>query len=100
MIFVFTYVVFVFCFSSRRRHTRGALVTGVQTCALPIFKGRPATVCRRMGTPANLLANMPTTPALGVWVCTISGFCLLIKRYKIHNAFKSESGDIDRKSVV
>src|SRR3546814_11611370 len=25
-----------FCFSSRRRHTRCALVTGVQTCALPI----------------------------------------------------------------
>src|SRR3546814_7489240 len=31
-------VVFVFLFfSSRRRHTRCALVTGVQTCALPIF---------------------------------------------------------------
>src|SRR3546814_11676319 len=28
--------VFVFFFSSRRRHTRCALVTGVQTCALPI----------------------------------------------------------------
>src|SRR3546814_1386795 len=28
--------VFVFVFSSRRRHTRCALVTGVQTCALPI----------------------------------------------------------------
>src|SRR3546814_9441241 len=26
----------VFVFSSRRRHTRCALVTGVQTCALPI----------------------------------------------------------------
>src|SRR3546814_1495576 len=26
----------VFFFASRRRHTRGALVTGVQTCALPI----------------------------------------------------------------
>src|SRR3546814_14960751 len=26
----------VFCFSSRRRHTSCALVTGVQTCALPI----------------------------------------------------------------
>src|SRR3546814_11669977 len=26
----------IFC-SSRRRHTRGALVTEVQTCALPIF---------------------------------------------------------------
>src|SRR3546814_10358859 len=30
---------FVVCFffSSRRRHTRCALVTGVQTCALPIY---------------------------------------------------------------
>src|SRR3546814_8758623 len=27
----------VFFFSSRRRHTSCALVTGVQTCALPIF---------------------------------------------------------------
>src|SRR3546814_10599189 len=31
-------------FSSRRRHTRCALVTGVQTCALPIFKDRFARV--------------------------------------------------------
>src|SRR3546814_6924451 len=30
-----------FFFSSRRRHTRCALVTGVQTCALPIFDGEP-----------------------------------------------------------
>src|SRR3546814_1607937 len=28
---------FVFFFSSRRRHTICALVTGVQTCALPIW---------------------------------------------------------------
>src|SRR3546814_3329490 len=28
-----------FFFSSRRRHTRCALVTGVQTCALPILRG-------------------------------------------------------------
>src|SRR3546814_9057871 len=33
---------FCFFFSSRRRHTRCALVTGVQTCALPISAGRPA----------------------------------------------------------
>src|SRR3546814_6219295 len=30
------FYMFVFFFSSRRRHTRCALVTGVQTCALPI----------------------------------------------------------------
>src|SRR3546814_6395641 len=28
----------IFCLSSRRRHTRCALVTGVQTCALPICR--------------------------------------------------------------
>src|SRR3546814_4424144 len=32
----------MFFFSSRRRHTRCALVTGVQTCALPICEGRHA----------------------------------------------------------
>src|SRR3546814_10604951 len=30
--------VILFFFSSRRRHTRCALVTGVQTCALPILE--------------------------------------------------------------
>src|SRR3546814_9686563 len=34
----FVFVMFFF-FSSRRRHTRCALVTGVQTCALPIWSG-------------------------------------------------------------
>src|SRR3546814_1830207 len=33
---LFMYDIFYFFFSSRRRHTRCALVTGVQTCALPI----------------------------------------------------------------
>src|SRR3546814_2571353 len=31
------YLCLMFFFSSRRRHTRCALVTGVQTCALPIL---------------------------------------------------------------
>src|SRR3546814_19193868 len=33
---------FLFFFSSIRRHTRCALVTGVQTCALPILDHEPA----------------------------------------------------------
>src|SRR3546814_10874155 len=33
----FFFVLLRFFFSSRRRHTRCALVTGVQTCALPIL---------------------------------------------------------------
>src|SRR3546814_2241037 len=35
---------FYFFFSSRRRHTRCALVTGVQTCALPIYAARAPAV--------------------------------------------------------
>src|SRR3546814_8463258 len=47
-------------FSSRRRHTRCALVTGVQTCALPI-----STVWHRPGTWApssTLRARTSATP--------------------------------------
>src|SRR3546814_5884997 len=41
---MFYFGLFIFFFSSRRRHTRCALVTGVQTCALPILiKGRSAS---------------------------------------------------------
>src|SRR3546814_26762 len=38
-----------FCLSSRRRHTRCALVTGVQTCALPICyrRYRPEVLTRK-----------------------------------------------------
>src|SRR3546814_8318911 len=39
-------VVVVFFVSSRRRHTRCALVTGVQTCALPISDDKPAYLRR------------------------------------------------------
>src|SRR3546814_20324450 len=37
LMFLCRIVGILFFFSSRRRHTRCALVTGVQTCALPIY---------------------------------------------------------------
>src|SRR3546814_10656912 len=40
----------MFLVSSRRRHTRCALVTGVQTCALPIYA---KCLCRIGGEPAD-----------------------------------------------
>src|SRR3546814_10626169 len=39
------FVVVMFFFSSRRRHTRCALVTGVQTCALPISGDQRPAAC-------------------------------------------------------
>src|SRR3546814_10337197 len=44
---------FVFFFSSRRRHTRCALVTGVQTCALPISLIAPKHRQRRPNKQSN-----------------------------------------------
>src|SRR3546814_5518444 len=49
MMIVFMYFIavsYLFFFSSRRRHTRCALVTGVQTCALPILTNTPT--CRTL----------------------------------------------------
>src|SRR3546814_10112717 len=46
-------VYWFFFFASRRRHTRCALVSGVQTCALPIF-GRDKQTS--MGGPAGFAA--------------------------------------------
>src|SRR3546814_3280820 len=47
-----------FFFSSRRRHTRCALVTGVQTCALPISFGAACFVA-----VAGLMGFVVTTSA-------------------------------------
>src|SRR3546814_400944 len=48
--------VFVCCFfSSRRRHTRCALVTGVQTCALPILVDRMLYTDLQTRMPDHLL---------------------------------------------
>src|SRR3546814_8498790 len=43
----------VFFFSSRRRHTICALVTGVQTCALPICFRRSQTHISSPGQPGS-----------------------------------------------
>src|SRR3546814_10251069 len=47
----------MFFFSSRRRHTRCALVTGVQTCALPIFTVVEQAVDAERGIIAHRLVE-------------------------------------------
>src|SRR3546814_4260453 len=48
-----------FFFSSRRRHTRCALVTGVQTCALPIWP--PVHYSHRMNRMGKLINAFRTS---------------------------------------
>src|SRR3546814_10853419 len=45
----------MFCFSSRRRHTRCASGTGVQTCALPISKPEGVALIRRLLEKTDVL---------------------------------------------
>src|SRR3546814_11246922 len=55
----------IFFFSSRRRHTRCALVTGVQTCALPILgAGRPVSFQELMTELAKPPIGLRQGPAL------------------------------------
>src|SRR3546814_7133674 len=54
-----------FFFSSRRRHTRCALVTGVQTCALPIWSTRPeARIAPALAVNAEIPNRIDSAPRL------------------------------------
>src|SRR3546814_6124181 len=65
-ILICMFAVEFFFFSSRRRHTRCALVTGVQTCALPIYASRRRTrAVNQLGNRMfkQLVATKPVQPA-------------------------------------
>src|SRR3546814_4260100 len=66
---VSVYCVYSFVFSSRRRHTRCALVTGVQTCALPIYISVATSIHL---TAASVVRSIPcsaqASPRLGLFL--------------------------------
>src|SRR3546814_5774793 len=56
--YLFSLAALFFFFSSRRRHTRCALVTGVQTCALPISNRKlPPCTPRRPPGPGGVVSS-------------------------------------------
>src|SRR3546814_4152344 len=61
-----------FFFSSRRRHTRCALVTGVQTCALPIYDAWEsaglAGTARLLGYALVILSALIVVRLIWVWL--------------------------------
>src|SRR3546814_3665608 len=73
-------LVCIFFFSSRRRHTRCALVTGVQTCALPISEAAVAEAAPTVAEPAPTLDSGNTawmlTSMVLVLFMTIPGLAL------------------------
>src|SRR3546814_3148359 len=60
-----------FFFSSRRRHTRCALVTGVQTCSLPILVEDLQTSPELQARGDRLAAELLEQPELRAWVAEL-----------------------------
>src|SRR3546814_19258538 len=75
-------MVIVFFFSSRRRHTRCALVTGVQTCALPISSLTAATLPENQPYPALYSALSAVLDAIGV-ASSARQWALALGRYEL-----------------
>src|SRR3546814_4469158 len=77
--FLLAFLCLFFFFSSRRRHTRCALVTGVQTCALPIYGIGLPMACLRTGgddrgpVMDRSFARLPGPSALGAPSALILG---------------------------
>src|SRR3546814_8702487 len=77
----------LFFFSSRRRHTRCALVTGVQTCALPI-SNLWAVVGRPVGSHGGFNYSAALKAHGGTW------------SYEALDVYIASPARADRKSVV
>src|SRR3546814_2931837 len=89
---------FVF-FSSRRRHTRCALVTGVQTCALPIWRTIGDVAAGAPGRYADVLHEDNVSWRAGVdWKAsgTVLFYANVAKGYK---AGRSEERRVGKECV-
>src|SRR3546814_2399537 len=103
-----------FFLSSRRRHTRCALVTGVQTCALPIFMAF-GEACKAAGVqpivgaflsiarPGQRLANgAPMIDWLALYAQDETGYnnlCALVSAANLDRPIEQEPHVADRKST-
>src|SRR3546814_6895120 len=84
-------------FSSRRRHTRCALVTGVQTCALPIScvrKCLPDTTCQLVTKQACPLIRKKKPLAVLIMVSVPSLLSNSIGVQQNENGFTAASGKL------
>src|SRR3546814_9995177 len=73
-----------FFFSSRRRHTRCALVTGVQTCALPISSNTVAVAVQSVAIA--WLSTIDGSCTRGASIVTLPPVVALLRRALTHDS--------------
>src|SRR3546814_5974294 len=92
--YLYLYCCILFFFSSIRRHTRCALVTGVQTCALPILKDSsssgpplvsPSTLARRDSVDTETSSE----PSIEGWRSTLATLPAKLPRLPTRSATDS-----------
>src|SRR3546814_10914370 len=95
----------MFFFSSRRRHTRCALVTGVQTCALPIYDylAKPVDLRELLARIKAVLRRTERataeTEADRPQAAHLARFGRFTLNLDSHKLLDGNGGDIDRKST-
>src|SRR3546814_3675672 len=93
------FVYMFFFFSSRRRHTRCALVTGVQTCALPIYLLVPPAGFAR-AERCRPTRDRSRRGAEGQGIGAVERYLLRERLRQIFGASGGRGAREDRKSVV
>src|SRR3546814_10327708 len=79
-------------FSSRRRHTRCALVTGVQTCALPI--------CAAADDPSAIYFNPAAMTQLPGIQTSVGGIALMASAHQANRGtYRSEERRVGKECV-
>src|SRR3546814_3475978 len=101
MVVVLFYILFLvfeclFFFSSRRRHTSCALVTGVQTCALPISIGGDVL---QKGNTSQMIFNVPTLISYLSSVCELRTGDMIFSGTPDGVGFRSEERRVGKECV-
>src|SRR3546814_9359195 len=100
--------VFVFVFSSRRRNTRCALVTGVQTCALPIstseawqalMREQVEAARRHLLSGRYVAGHLPGRISLELKLVTQGGLAILDKLEASDYNMRSEERRVGKECV-
>src|SRR3546814_2238360 len=101
--------IFSFFFSSRRRHTRCALVTGVQTCALPICSrhSRIHSSSRPRAEPTEPVKAMSrnrseehTSELQSLMRISYAVFCLKKKKKTNENSNKEQDNHKQNRTIL
>src|SRR3546814_9528378 len=95
-------VILTFFFSSSRRHTICALVTGVQTCALPILRSAGRKYQDAIMAIRSVRDGTTSTNGSFMMIWEIAAPVIAKKKPAYAHSFSKErfGNKIDRKSVV